>query len=121
MKWAIRDLLNPVVTRSMIFGANPFDIEYILKKIDGIKGSCFEVSIPLGNSHLQPGEILEEEDKKEQEITKKKVQANRNFNILIVDDDSEIAQYIKTELSDWYRFERAGYKAMGIYAADIVK
>ena len=37
MKWAIRDLLNPVVTRSMIFGANPFDIEYILKKIDGIK------------------------------------------------------------------------------------
>ena len=76
-------------------------------RTDGIKGSCFEVSIPLGNSHLQPGEILEEEDKKEQEITKKKVQANRNFNILIVDDDSEIAQYIKTELSDWYRFERA--------------
>lgn len=37
MKWAIRDLLNPVVTRSMIFGANSFDIEYILKKIDGIK------------------------------------------------------------------------------------
>ena len=32
---------------------------------------------------------------------------NRNFNILIVDDDSEIAQYIKTELSNWYRFERA--------------
>ena len=76
-------------------------------RTDGIKGSCFEVSIPLGNSHLQPGEILEEEDKKEQKITKKKVQANRNFNILIVDDDSEIAQYIKTELSDWYRFERA--------------
>ena len=76
-------------------------------RTDGIKGSCFEVSIPLGNSHLQPGEILEEEHKKEQEITKKKVQANRNFNILIVDDDSEIAQYIKTELSDWYRFERA--------------
>ena len=76
-------------------------------RTDGIKGSCFEVSIPLGNSHLQPGEILEEEDKKEQEITKKKVQANRNFNILIVDDDSEIAQYIKTELSDWYRFEHA--------------
>ena len=31
-------------------------------RTDGIKGSCFEVSIPLGKSHLQPGEILEEED-----------------------------------------------------------
>ena len=37
MKWAIRDLLNPVVTRSLLFGSDPFDIEYILKQIDGIK------------------------------------------------------------------------------------
>ena len=36
MKWAIRDLLNPVVTRSLLYGSNPFDIEYILKKIDKI-------------------------------------------------------------------------------------
>ena len=37
MKWAIRDLLNPVATRSLLYGADPFDLEYILKKIDGIK------------------------------------------------------------------------------------
>ena len=37
MKWAIRDLLNPVTTRSLLFGTDPFDLEYILKKIDGIK------------------------------------------------------------------------------------
>ncbi len=37
MKWAIRDLLNPVATRSMLYGVNPFDLEYILKKIDNIK------------------------------------------------------------------------------------
>ena len=37
MKWSIRDLLNPVATRSLLFGANPFDLEFILKKIDGIK------------------------------------------------------------------------------------
>lgn len=37
MKWAIRDLLNPVATRSLLFGTNPFDLEFILKKIDGIK------------------------------------------------------------------------------------
>ena len=37
MKWAIRDLLNPVVTRSMLFGSDPFDVESILKKVDAIK------------------------------------------------------------------------------------
>lgn len=37
MKWAIRDLLNPVATRSLLYGADPFDLEYILKKIDTIK------------------------------------------------------------------------------------
>ena len=57
-------------------------------RTDGIKGSCFEVSIPLGNEpSAARRDTDEEEDKKEQEITEKKVQANRNFNILIVDDD----------------------------------
>ncbi|WP_455529300.1 dienelactone hydrolase family protein [Ruminococcus sp.] len=37
MKWAIRDLLNPVATRSLLYGADPFDLEAILKKIDNIK------------------------------------------------------------------------------------
>ena len=37
MKWAIRDLLNPVVTRSMLYGTNPFDVEYLLKKVDAIE------------------------------------------------------------------------------------
>lgn len=37
MKWAIRDLLNPVATRSLLYGTNPFDLEYVMKKIDGIK------------------------------------------------------------------------------------
>ena len=76
-------------------------------RTDGIKGSCFEVSIPLGKDHLQPEEILTEEKAKIADSIGKKSQANRNFNILIVDDDAEIAHYIKTELSDWYRFEHA--------------
>ncbi len=37
MKWAIRDLLNPVVTRSMLYGSDPFDVEYVLKKVDAIE------------------------------------------------------------------------------------
>ena len=76
-------------------------------RTDGIKGSCFEVSIPLGKEHLKPEEILNEENDKNSESIGKKVQANRNFNILIVDDDAEIAHYIKTELCDWYRFDHA--------------
>lgn len=37
MQWSIRDLLNPVTTRSLLYGTNPFDIEYVLKKMDDIK------------------------------------------------------------------------------------
>lgn len=37
MKWPIRDLLNPVMTRSLLYGTNPFDMEYVLKRMDAIK------------------------------------------------------------------------------------
>ncbi len=37
MDWSIRDLLNPVVTRSLLYGVDPFDMEYILKRVDAIK------------------------------------------------------------------------------------
>lgn len=83
-------------------------------RTDGIKGSCFEVTIPLGKEHLKPEEILNEEEDRSIESIGKKVQANRNFNILIVDDDAEIAHYIKTELSDWYRFEHASNGKEGL-------
>lgn len=83
-------------------------------RTDGIKGSCFEVNIPLGKEHLKPEEILQEDATKTAESTGKRTQANRNFNILIVDDDAEIAHYIKTELSDWYRFEHASNGKEGL-------
>ena len=83
-------------------------------RTDGIKGSCFEVNIPLGKEHLKPEEILQEDGTKAAESTGKRTQANRNFNILIVDDDAEIAHYIKAELSDWYRFEHASNGKEGL-------
>ena len=83
-------------------------------RTDGIKGSCFEVNIPLGKEHLKPEEIMQEDGTKTAESTGKRTQANRNFNILIVDDDAEIAHYIKTELSDWYRFEHASNGKEGL-------
>ena len=83
-------------------------------RTDGIKGSCFEVNIPLGKEHLKLEEILQEDGTKTAESTGKRTQANRNFNILIVDDDAEIAHYIKAELSGWYRFEHASNGKEGL-------
>lgn len=77
---------------------------------DGIKGACLELNIPLGKEHLKPEEIMNEEDGKKQEVGNKKKQASKNFNILLVDDDAEIAQYIQSELGEWYRF---GYAPNG--------
>lgn len=37
MKWPLRNLLNPVVTRSLLYGTNPFDMEYVLQKVDNIQ------------------------------------------------------------------------------------
>lgn len=37
MKWRIRDLMNPVITRTLLYGTNPFDLEYILQKLDNLK------------------------------------------------------------------------------------
>ena len=36
MKWPVRNLLNPVSTRTLLFGTDPFDTEYVLQKIDAI-------------------------------------------------------------------------------------
>jgi len=36
-KWPLRNLLNPVVTRSLIYGTDSFDMEYVLSKVDEIK------------------------------------------------------------------------------------
>ncbi|MDC7220835.1 MAG: alpha/beta hydrolase [Spirochaetales bacterium] len=33
-QWSIRNLLNPVTTRLLIYGMNPMDLEYVLQKIE---------------------------------------------------------------------------------------
>lgn len=68
------------------------------------------MAIPLGKDHLKPNEIVTEENIKTADSIEKKTSANRNFNILVVDDDAEIAQYIRNELGEWYRF---GYAPNG--------
>jgi DNA-binding response OmpR family regulator/ligand-binding sensor domain-containing protein len=75
---------------------------------DGQKGACMMVSIPQGNAHLKPEEIEKEEDTGDDTAANKKKQASKNFKILLVDDDFEVAQYIKNELGDWFRFDICG-------------
>ena len=79
-------------------------------RTDGQRGACIEIHIPLGNKHLKPEEIMEAITKSTDSAPAKKKQASKNFNVLIVDDNEDIGQYISAELSDWYRF---GYAPNG--------
>ena len=73
-------------------------------RTDGVQGSQFIVTLPLGNSHLSSEEIMvkSEEQTDVQEV--KKATGHRH-RILLVDDDAEITDYIASELSDQYRFQ----------------
>ena len=69
---------------------------------DGKSGACFIIELPLGKEHLKDSQINSDyvvNGKKQQRGA-----ASRNSKILLVDDDIEICRYLKSELSDWYRF-----------------
>ncbi len=71
---------------------------------DGIKGSQFTVTIPMGHNHLNANEI---DDRPEQPATMKiaaKKQPRSNYRVLVVDDDEEIGRYIGHELGAYYYF-----------------
>ena len=71
---------------------------------DGVKGSQFTVTIPMGHDHLTDAEI---DDQPEQPATVKlpsKKQPRSNYRVLIVDDDEEIGRYVGQELSAYYHF-----------------
>lgn len=75
---------------------------YAHNREDGKSGASFIIELPLGKEHLKNNQIYSDNGK-----TKKKQQrdaASRNCKILLVDDDIEICRYLKSELSDWYRF-----------------
>jgi signal transduction histidine kinase/ligand-binding sensor domain-containing protein/DNA-binding response OmpR family regulator len=75
---------------------------------DGQRGACFTVTLPKGNDHLKPEQIVTETPtEKPQTVIGSGVRQSRPFNILIVDDDIEIANYIMDELGGRYRFSHA--------------
>ena len=81
----------------------------------GVNGALFEVRIPLGRLHLKDKDICESQEKN---IPKKYIEAeesmsvpsgddnrkaNRQHRVLVVDDDDEIRNYLKRELSASYK------------------
>ena len=69
---------------------------------DGTSGACFIIELPLGKEHLKNNQIYSEYV--DTGMKQRRSAANKNCKILLVDDDIEICRYIKSELSDWYRF-----------------
>ncbi len=92
---------------------------------DGQTGACLTVNIPLGKDHLQPDQIEEEDTCENTYSDIERKHANKNYRIMVVDDDREIGQYINTELSNWYKFEyfpngREALKALLTKSYDMV-
>ena len=72
------------------------------------QGARFVVTLPKGNKHLRPEQIITEAPVREvlSAGTDEKTAAGR-FRILIVDDEPEIARYIISDLGTRYKFSHA--------------
>ncbi len=83
---------------------------------DGLRGACLDVQIPLGKEHLKPEEIEDAGNG----LQGAHRQGSRNFRLLVVDDDQEVAQYIKNEMGHWYRIDTApnGREALKMLLTD---
>ena len=72
------------------------------------QGACFTVTLPKGNSHLKGDQIVTDSPAREVlsdgNGDKRRF---RQFKILVVDDDQEIADYITNELGSRYKFNHA--------------
>ena len=90
-------------------------------RTDGQRGACLEVRIPLGNAHLKPEEIEDGQTETAIRSRTDKKQASKNFRLLVVDDDIEVAQYIKNELGSWYKIDIApnGKEALKLLLANL--
>jgi YesN/AraC family two-component response regulator len=79
------------------------------------------VTIPKGNKHLRPEQIVT--DSPVREVLSSGIKGKksfRQFRILIVDDEPEIARYIISELGDRYKFDHAvnGKEALKMLLTD---
>lgn len=74
---------------------------------DGRQGALVTITLRTGNAHLKPEEIVTGTDAScdAGTGTPRHRHASKNYHIMIVDDDPEIAAYIRRELGEWYRLD----------------
>ena len=97
----------------------------------GEKGCEFIVTIPLGNAHLKPEEMILEKREQEQttsliekevttgmpeETETKMPKRNRRQKLVIVEDDAEILDYLGTELGTDYDIVKCSNGKQGLQA-----
>ena len=86
-----------------------------VKNNTGSKGCEFTVTIPLGNSHLKPEEMILESQQDEETLHELEsimepqdtdmeamLQNRKDLYVVVVEDDNEIAEYLRTELERDY-------------------
>lgn len=74
-------------------------------RTDGRQGALMTITLPTGNKHLKPEEIVNETPaQQEPQADTQKHHASKSYRILLVDDDTEILNYVCGELGEWYRF-----------------
>jgi signal transduction histidine kinase/ligand-binding sensor domain-containing protein/DNA-binding response OmpR family regulator len=92
------------------------------------QGSEFVIRMPLGNKHLKPSEIDSQDvvwkrtEHSDADVINESVGATvrsrpkTNYRLLIADDDVDVREYLKSELSDTFRIMEAhdGKAALGI-------
>lgn len=76
------------------------------------QGACFKITIPKGNAHLKPEEMITSSSK--EDISTSNRQTRHSTRVLLVDDDEEIICYITSELGHKYDFSHCnnGKEAM---------
>ena len=98
------------LTRSLV------ELHYGVIKARNLEQGCeFTVTIPLGNAHLKPEEMIEEKDNTLADLTDMmevedvppvELQPDKNLqnraSIIIAEDDDEIREYLTQELSEDY-------------------
>lgn len=77
-------------------------------------GSCFTVRIPLGNSHLSEEECLQSEgvslENQERPVPLPESEMSRPrtlYKVLVIEDDEELRNFLKKNLSVYYKVETA--------------
>lgn len=84
-----------------------------VNRTEGV-GSCFTVRIPLGNSHLSEEECMQSEcvpmENQEQLLPVQESEVSRPktlYKVLVIEDDEELRNFLKKNLSVYYKVETA--------------